>query len=44
MTVVLDWGAAVFLFLSRKNGRHPSNFEPINHLFTQNFYCNEKNL
>ena len=33
-----------FRFLSRKSGHTTANFEPINHLFTQIFYCNEKDL
>ena len=34
----------IFRFLSRKSGHTTANFEPLNHLFTQNFYCNEKDL
>ena len=38
------WFAVYFIDMSRKNGHAPTNFEPINHLFTQYFHCNEKDL
>ena len=36
--------AVYFIDMSRENGHAPTNFEPINHLFTKNFYCNKKDL